>query len=86
MNRPSAYPLTILFFGAFDSYQLVRYSVAHSVVMLLLTIFDVTLVYPRQMEWREQTFSAAAAILGSLGPFTVDHTCLGKRDSEKHCG
>ena len=54
MNQLWAYPLTILIFGGFSVYQMYRYGHTHSLAMLLLTIFDVLLIYLTWVEWREQ--------------------------------
>jgi uncharacterized membrane protein len=54
MNKLWAYPLTMLIFGGFSVYQMYRYSHTHSVAMLVLTIFDVLLIYLTWVEWREQ--------------------------------
>ena len=54
MNALWAYPLTIVVFAAFSFYQMYRYSHTHSSLLLLLTIFDVVLIYLTWMEWREQ--------------------------------
>jgi uncharacterized membrane protein len=53
-NAQWAYPLTIFVFGGFSTYQMYRYSHTHSIAMLLLTIFDVAIIYLTWMEWREQ--------------------------------
>ena len=55
MNAQWAYPLTIFVFGAFSTYQIYRYTHTHSIVLLLLTIFDVAIIYLTLMEWRERT-------------------------------
>jgi uncharacterized membrane protein len=54
MNELWAYPLTIFVFAAFSAYQMYRYSHTHSITLLLLTIFDVVLIYLTWLEWREQ--------------------------------
>ena len=53
-NALWAYPLTIFVFAAFSAYQMYRYSHTHSMAMLLLTIFDVALIYLTWLEWRER--------------------------------
>ena len=53
-NALWAYPLTICVFAAFSAYQAYRFSHSHSIAMLLLTIFDVVLIYLTWLEWREQ--------------------------------
>jgi uncharacterized membrane protein len=54
MNLLWAYPLTIFVLAAFSAYQMYQYSHTHSIAMLLLTIFDVVLIYLTWREWREQ--------------------------------
>jgi uncharacterized membrane protein len=54
MNKLWAYPLTMVVFGAFSVYQMYRYINTHSIAMLILTIFDVLLIYLTWLEWREQ--------------------------------
>jgi len=54
MNALWAYPLTIFVFAAFSVYQMYRYSHTHSMAMLLLTVFDVALIYLTWLEWHEQ--------------------------------
>jgi len=54
MNALWAYPLTILVFAIFSAYQMYQYSHTHSIVMLLLTIFDVVLIYLTWLEWQER--------------------------------
>ncbi|HTS06331.1 MAG TPA: DUF2127 domain-containing protein [Methylococcaceae bacterium] len=54
MNALWAYPLTIFVFAAFSVYQMYRYSHTHSMAMLLLTVFDVALIYLTWLEWQEQ--------------------------------
>jgi len=50
MNKLWAYPLTIVVFGIFCVYQMHRYTHTHSIFLVLLTIFDVILIY---LTWRE---------------------------------
>ena len=54
MNKLWAYPLTIIVFGAFSAYQVYRYSHTHSIALLILTVFDLLLIYLTWMEWGEQ--------------------------------
>jgi uncharacterized membrane protein len=53
-NRLWAYPLMIVMLGAFISYQVYRYSITHSALMMLLTIFDLAVVALTWFEYREQ--------------------------------
>ena len=62
MNALWAYPLTIVVFAAFSVYQMYRYSFTHSIVLLLLTIFDIAIIYLTWMEWREQETERAKRI------------------------
>ena len=55
MNAEWAYPLTIFFFSLFSAYQLYRCSHTHSFSLLLLTIFDLVLIYLTYQEWRNQS-------------------------------
>jgi uncharacterized membrane protein len=45
-----AYPLSLWFLGAFIVYQCYRYTHTHSVLLILLTVFDLAVVY---LIWRE---------------------------------
>lgn len=40
-----AYPLAIFVFSAFSVYQIYRYTHTHSIALLLLTVFDVAIVW-----------------------------------------
>ena len=50
MNKLWAYPLTILVFAGFCVYQIHRYTHTHAISLILLTIFDIFLIY---LTWRE---------------------------------
>jgi uncharacterized membrane protein len=50
MNKLWAYPLTIIVFGLFCVYQMHRYTHTHSIFLVLLTIFDLILIY---LTWQE---------------------------------
>src|SRR5271156_5965455 len=52
MNKLWAYPLAIFVFSAFSVYQIYRYSHTHAAVLLLLTVFDVLIVYLTWEEYR----------------------------------
>jgi uncharacterized membrane protein len=45
-----AYPLTIFIFSMFCVYQVHRFLYTHSIAMLLITIFDMLIIY---LTWRE---------------------------------
>jgi uncharacterized membrane protein len=50
LNKLWAYPLTMLVFAGFCVYQIHRYTRTHSIMLVLLTIFDLFLIY---LTWRE---------------------------------
>ncbi|MGH9746809.1 MAG: DUF2127 domain-containing protein [Candidatus Acidiferrales bacterium] len=50
MNKLWAYPLTMFVFAVFCVYQMHRYTRTHSIFLVLLTIFDLFLIY---LTWRE---------------------------------
>jgi len=50
LNKLWAYPLTILVFAGFCVYQVHRYTHTHSISLLVLTIFDLILIY---LTWQE---------------------------------
>lgn len=54
MNELWAYPLAIFVFSTFSVYQVYRYTHTHSVALLLLTVFDVAIVYLTWQEYRMQ--------------------------------
>jgi uncharacterized membrane protein len=60
-NRLWAYPLMIVMLGVFIAYQSYRYSLTHSALMMLLTIFDLAVVALTWIEYREQLRLRAAA-------------------------
>jgi uncharacterized membrane protein len=45
-----AYPLTIAVFSVFSGYQLYRFSHTHSPALVVITVFDVLIIY---LTWRE---------------------------------
>ena len=49
----AAYPLAIAVFAAFIAYQLHRWSLTHSPMMLILSAFDMLLIWLTWREWRE---------------------------------
>lgn len=53
-DRLWAYPLMILVLGAFSLYQTVRFTHTHSIVLGLLTLFDLLIVWLTWREYREQ--------------------------------
>jgi uncharacterized membrane protein len=54
MNKLWAYPLAIFVFAAFVFYQMFRFTHTHSLGLVLLTIFDVAIIYLTWMEYLEQ--------------------------------
>lgn len=52
-DKPWAYPATIFFLGLFILYQLYRFAYGHSTFLLLLTLFDVALIF---LTWHEYKF------------------------------
>jgi uncharacterized membrane protein len=50
MNKLWAYPLAIVVFSAFSVYQIYRYTHTHAFTLLVLTLFDVIIVY---LTWEE---------------------------------
>ena len=60
-NRLWAYPLMMVMLAVFIGYQSYRYSLTHSTVMMLLTIFDLAVGVLTWMEYREQLHLRAAA-------------------------
>jgi uncharacterized membrane protein len=52
MNKIWAYPLAVGVFSAFSVYQVYRFSHTHSMFLLLLTAFDVVIVYLTWEEYR----------------------------------
>ena len=52
LNKLWAYPLTMVVFAIFCVYQMHRYTRTHSIWLVLLTIFDLFLIY---LTWREYT-------------------------------
>jgi uncharacterized membrane protein len=52
MNKLWAYPLAIGVFSAFSVYQVYRFTHTHSITLLLLTVFDLLIVYLTWEEYR----------------------------------
>jgi uncharacterized membrane protein len=49
-----AYPLTMFVFGLFSVYQVHRFLHTHSVALLLITVFDVLIIWLTGREYHEQ--------------------------------
>ena len=56
-NKLWAYPVTIFVFTVFTLYQAYRYMHTHSLAMLILTIFDIVVIY---LTWKEYGVEKAA--------------------------
>jgi uncharacterized membrane protein len=54
MEKLWAYPLAILVFAAFVFYQMFRFTHTHSIGLILLTIFDIAIIYLTWLEYRDQ--------------------------------
>ncbi len=56
-ERLWAYPLSLWFLGAFIMYQCYRFTHTHSIWLVLLTVFDLAVVFLiwREYQWRKQT-------------------------------
>lgn len=60
MNKLWAYPLTIVVFAAFSAYQMYRYTHTHSMWLIVLTVFDLALIYLTWEEYKVQERKLAA--------------------------
>lgn len=49
-----AYPATIFVFGIFSAYQVYRFTHTHSLALILLTVFDVLIIWLTWQEYRGQ--------------------------------
>ncbi|MGD0964361.1 MAG: DUF2127 domain-containing protein [Candidatus Acidiferrales bacterium] len=49
-----AYPLTMFVFGLFSVYQIHRFLHTHSVTLLLITVFDVLIIWLTSREYHDQ--------------------------------
>ncbi len=56
-NKLWAYPLSLWFLGVFIAYQCYRYTHTHSIWLVLLTVFDLVVVFLiwREYQWRKHT-------------------------------
>jgi uncharacterized membrane protein len=52
-----AYPLTIFVFGVFCVYQVHRFMYTHSLALILITFFDVLIIWLTWREYRDQKLS-----------------------------
>jgi uncharacterized membrane protein len=55
-----AYPLAIFVFSAFSVYQIYRFTHTHSILLLVLTVFDVAIVWLTWSEYRVQNAAREA--------------------------
>lgn len=53
-DRLWAYPFTIITLAVFVCYQVYRFALTHSLVMILLTLFDLLVVVLTSLEYRKQ--------------------------------
>jgi uncharacterized membrane protein len=54
MNKLWAYPLALVVFASFVFYQMFRFAHTHSLGLVLLTVFDIAIIYLTWMEYLEQ--------------------------------
>jgi uncharacterized membrane protein len=54
MNKLWAYPLTIAVFATFVIYQIYRFTHTHSVGLVILTLFDLLLIFLTWKEYQDQ--------------------------------
>src|SRR5258707_15551921 len=53
-NKLWAYPLMIVTLAVFVCYQIYRFALSHSVLMILLTLFDVVVIFLTWLEYGQQ--------------------------------
>jgi uncharacterized membrane protein len=53
-NKLWAYPLMIVTLAVFVCYQVYRFALSHSVLMILLTLFDVVVIFLTWLEYGKQ--------------------------------
>jgi uncharacterized membrane protein len=53
-NKLWAYPLMIVMLSAFIGYQMYRFALTHSVLMIVLTVFDLAVIVLTWIEYRQQ--------------------------------
>ncbi len=49
-----AYPTTMIVFGLFSAYQLYRFTHTHSLALIVITFFDLLIIYLTWREYRDQ--------------------------------
>jgi uncharacterized membrane protein len=54
LDKLWAYPTTIIVFAAFSVYQMYRFTHTRSIALVLLTIFDILLIYLTWHEYKDQ--------------------------------
>jgi len=57
LNELWAYPLAIFVFSLFSAYQIYRFSHTHSIALLVITVFDVSIIW---LTWEEYGVQRAA--------------------------
>ena len=53
-DRAWAYPVSLVAFGGFIAYQVYRYTFTHSLVLIVLTVFDLVVIVLVWHEWRQR--------------------------------
>jgi uncharacterized membrane protein len=61
-NKLWAYPLMIVMLSAFIGYQVYRYTLTHSVMMIALTVFDLIVIVLTAIEYRQQIAHRRASV------------------------
>jgi uncharacterized membrane protein len=61
-NKLWAYPLMIVMLSAFIIYQMYRFTLTHSVAMIVLTVFDLVVIVLTWIEYRQQMAHRPGAV------------------------
>jgi uncharacterized membrane protein len=61
-NKLWAYPLMIVMLSAFIGYQMYRFTLTHSVAMIVLTVFDLIVIVLTWIEYRQQIAHRRGAV------------------------
>ena len=56
-----AYPTTMIVFGLFSVYQLYRFTHTHSLALIVITFFDLLIIFLTWREYRDQKFQRSQA-------------------------
>jgi uncharacterized membrane protein len=62
-----SYPLTIAVFGLFSTYQIYRFTHTHSLALIIITLFDILIIYLTWQEYRDQKIARESAIESPAG-------------------